>query len=288
MNRQVVACCSKQESDPNVYLDVNNAGIYYATESDARSDRPAGRNDYQFIYVRHGAVRVHDGQHDGRVTGPAYLLYRPFEPLLYTFCRTPDSEIYWVHFHGSGVEEMLSDCGMTAFSGAAAECPEAADLWARMVQTLKTRPPRYKTTCNADLLRLFSLLPLHAEKPEARARERMLARVEPALRAMNADYGAKRTVEEYARMCYMSKFAFIRLFRQAVGMPPIAYMNHKRLEDSLYLLTETDARVEEIAAMLGYDDAVYFGRLFRRAYGTSPTQYRRAAHRAGRGTLQPG
>lgn len=281
MNRQIIACYSKQESDPNVYLDINNAGICYTTESDARSERPAGRNDYQFIYVRRGTVRVNDEARACRVTGPAYLLYRPFEPLLYTFCHAPESEIYWVHFHGNGVEDMLSACGITGFSGAAAECPEAAELWARMVQTLKTRPPRWRTACNADLLRIFSLLPLGEEKPGGRERERILSRVEPALREMHAAYGAKKTVEEYARMCYMSKFAFIRLFRQATGMPPIAYINHKRLEDSLYLLTETDARVEEIAAMLGYDDAVYFGRLFRRAYGMSPTQYRRRAAHAG-------
>ena len=56
------------------------------------------------------------------------------------------------------------------------------------------------------------------------------------------------------------------------------------MEQAKRLLTETDARIYEIAAAVGYEDAFYFSRLFKRLTGVSPMDWRNIAAQRGGGT----
>lgn len=69
--------------------------------------------------------------------------------------------------------------------------------------------------------------------------------------------------------------SFKRRFRQATGMAPIDYVHTLRLEEAKQMLETTDLPVEAIALDVGYEDASFFRRLFRRKVGLAPSQYRR-------------
>jgi transcriptional regulator GlxA family with amidase domain len=73
----------------------------------------------------------------------------------------------------------------------------------------------------------------------------------------------------------MSERTFVRRFKQATGMSPIEYVHTLRLEEAKQLLESDDAPVEAIAQEVGYEDAAFFGRLFRRKVGITPIQYRK-------------
>jgi AraC-like DNA-binding protein len=51
-----------------------------------------------------------------------------------------------------------------------------------------------------------------------------------------------------------------------------------KMERACYLLDITQQSVQEIAWSLGYEDAYYFSRLFRKVIGVAPTQYRAMRH----------
>jgi transcriptional regulator GlxA family with amidase domain len=67
---------------------------------------------------------------------------------------------------------------------------------------------------------------------------------------------------------------FMRRFAKATGMSPLDYVHALRLEEAKQLLETTDVPVEAIANEVGYEDASFFGRLFRRKTGITPLQYR--------------
>lgn len=69
--------------------------------------------------------------------------------------------------------------------------------------------------------------------------------------------------------------SFNRRFKRATGMSPMAYVHSLRLEESKHLLETTADPVEAVAEAVGYEDASFFGRLFRRQVGLTPAQYRR-------------
>jgi AraC-like DNA-binding protein len=66
---------------------------------------------------------------------------------------------------------------------------------------------------------------------------------------------------------------FRRAFRDKIGMTPRKFMEFKRMEKARNMLA-TGQRVKETAAKLGYSDAYYFSRMFRRHMGASPARYR--------------
>jgi len=69
--------------------------------------------------------------------------------------------------------------------------------------------------------------------------------------------------------------SFKRRFQQATGMSPLEYVHTLRLEEAKQMLETCDDPVEAIANEVGYEDAGFFSRLFRRQVSLTPAQYRK-------------
>lgn len=67
-----------------------------------------------------------------------------------------------------------------------------------------------------------------------------------------------------------------RRFKAATGLTLIDYVQNLRIEAAKQLLETSDRAVDEISYEVGYEDASFFRRLFRRRTGVAPAQYRRA------------
>lgn len=91
-------------------------------------------------------------------------------------------------------------------------------------------------------------------------------------------------LQQWKEMVHFSPAQFHRLFKLQTGYAPHAYLTLLRMEKASRLLLSTDLPVQEIAFACGYDDAKYFCRLFRRAEGTSPSDYRKS-FRIGTGSI---
>ena len=92
---------------------------------------------------------------------------------------------------------------------------------------------------------------------------------------MNSDYGKPCTLDDYAATCNMSKFHFLRVFKEITGASPIEYRNRIRIEHAKELLLYTNTPVGEIAAEVGYSSDTYFCDAFKSAVGASPSAYRK-------------
>lgn len=77
------------------------------------------------------------------------------------------------------------------------------------------------------------------------------------------------------RLSGLAERSFKRRFRQATGMSPMEYVHTLRLEETKQILETTDLPVEAVANEVGYEDASFFGRLFKRNVGLTPAQYRK-------------
>jgi transcriptional regulator GlxA family with amidase domain len=73
-----------------------------------------------------------------------------------------------------------------------------------------------------------------------------------------------------------------RRFKAATGMPLIDYLQNLRIEQGKNLLETSNLPVEEISAEVGYADASFFRRLFKRLAGLTPLAYRRMFGQAAR------
>lgn len=88
-------------------------------------------------------------------------------------------------------------------------------------------------------------------------------------------YDADSPVAAMVRLSGLAERSFKRRFARATGMSPIEYVHSLRLEETKQMLETTDLSVEAIATQVGYEDASFFGRLFKRRVGLTPAQYRK-------------
>jgi len=82
------------------------------------------------------------------------------------------------------------------------------------------------------------------------------------------------SVEALADIACLTKPYLIRQFKQTLGMAPLQFITHKKIEKAQLLLVTDDSAVQDIAQAVGYTDASYFVRLFKKKIGMTPQEYR--------------
>ena len=81
-------------------------------------------------------------------------------------------------------------------------------------------------------------------------------------------------LDQLAKLCNLSLSSFKREFRKEFNDSPTNYINNKRLEKAQTLLTITNLSISEVAYETGFQDSLYFTRLFKNKIGIPPTLYR--------------
>ena len=91
---------------------------------------------------------------------------------------------------------------------------------------------------------------------------------------MDAHYATDITLEDIARISYLSVSHFKRLFKEYFLITPHQYIIQKRLNKAKELLTETEMPVRNICSSIGFENTSSFIRLFRTSYDRTPLAYR--------------
>ena len=85
-----------------------------------------------------------------------------------------------------------------------------------------------------------------------------------------------------SELVHVNKYYMVHSFTKEYGISPINYLISRRIEESKYLLSDTDHSLSQISHMLGFSSPSYFSRSFRRLEGMSPMEFRRSSRsRAG-------
>jgi transcriptional regulator GlxA family with amidase domain len=92
---------------------------------------------------------------------------------------------------------------------------------------------------------------------------------------LRENFSLVNPVEEVVKRSRLAERTFKRRFANATGLTPIAYVQRLRVEDAKRRLERTEASVDEVSWRVGYEDAAFFRRLFRRITGLAPGVYRR-------------
>lgn len=88
------------------------------------------------------------------------------------------------------------------------------------------------------------------------------------------NYMKKLTLDEIAGQVHLNPQYFSVLFKRETGESVTTYLTNVRVDHAKLLLKNTSIPINEVARRVGYDDPDYFSRLFRKASGATPRQYR--------------
>lgn len=259
---QAAFCKGKRNSDSRSEerIRVNNCGFYKDITSDMEMVRQRGRSDYHLLFVAGGEMLV-DGS---RVTDGFCALYRPGERQEYLYKSGSGSIYYWVHFTGTQAEELVSGIkGRTA--SYRDKKSEVHALLEMMISAGLSADAGLDEYLSALFCALCTLL--CTKRTESK----------PFLRAvaMMKDFSLELSVKDYAEACFMSVGHFERSFKAAYGCSPMKYRQRLQTDYAKLLLSGTNFKVAEIAALSGFSDPLYFSRVFKAETGVSPRSYRK-------------
>ncbi|MFC7442592.1 helix-turn-helix domain-containing protein [Laceyella putida] len=98
--------------------------------------------------------------------------------------------------------------------------------------------------------------------------------VSKAMHYIESHYADPLTLEEIALAAGVSRFYLIKQFRDQQRTTPMRFVTRLRIKKAVELLRHTTLTVKEIANRVGYEDANYFNKVFRRTIGISAGQFR--------------
>ena len=261
--------------------------LYPAAIGHARTP-PGDPNDHvvQDRYLLHYVVR---GELWHRIRGTIHIARRGdaclmdlSEHTIHGAGGVEPAVSYWMSFNGKDMARYFAELRADrdpVFPGL--DRPAMGRLFRELMRTTERQAIGYE-------LRVSALLTLVlAELYAVRAREHPMVSLGADARAYSAPvrqgidwmvrfYDAPYSLKELCSAVGLSRSHFTRLFHRETGVPPVAWLNRYRIEQSRRLLATTDKPVAEVARAIGLPDANYFARLFRTLTGVTPRAYRTA------------
>lgn len=156
------------------------------------------------------------------------------------------------------------------------ESVEISGCLRNILREKRQRKTGYEDVCQAYLeiliIRLMRSTALTVlTEPQSTSGNRQCAAVR---RYIDLHFKEPLTLDQLAEEAHMNKYYLSHAFKREFGVSPINYMISRRIEESKYLLAETDLSMSQIAQLLGFSSLSYFSQVFRRSQAVSPMEYR--------------
>lgn len=233
--------------------------------------RPNGRKDFLLFYIAKGSEHMFLDREVVMEEG-SFIIFRPYEKQIHVQKDCEISEFYYIHFRAP------EDFDLFGFESSAVylvtPSPQINDLFEEVIAELQNKRPAYEKLCAAKLFNILALLERKRSKETAPLGQ-YVDKISFIIQIMNKEYDKNYTLDDYAQMCCMGKFHFLRIFKCITGCSPIEYRNNIRIEHAKEQLADTDDLIDEIGRNVGYTSNVYFCNAFKAKVGVSPTQYRK-------------
>ena len=261
----------KDKTRESLTLGVYNCGAQKCTG--AYSWGEGVRDHYLIHYVVSGK-----GYYRARDTlyslgqGDLFIVY-PGHTVKYWADEVDPWEYDWVGFAGSEARFLI---GRTDFS------PQQPVLHyedKRIPQSLAAIiEARGSRLCDQTRMigRLYEFLALLLELSRGADRpEDGFDYVGSAVRYIAYNYSAGIDVSQIAREIGVSRSHLYRVFMQNLGVTPNEYLTRYRIEKACELLGGHRLPIGSVASSVGYEDPLYFSRVFKRLMGLSPRDYQK-------------
>ncbi|QHT62122.1 AraC family transcriptional regulator [Paenibacillus lycopersici] len=247
---------------------------------------PAVHNYYLIHTVIGGRGKFEiDGQSYSCSRGDTFIIF-PDELFSYVADEAEPWHYVWVAFKGHAAEHLLLSLGFSAASPVvhAKDIRALASLYRKIRGTLELTPYPELADLEASghlrvLLKELGLLNdgklvfnSLAILPDI---ERQIKR---AVRWLSFQYAQPISIEELSRSLGYHRTHLSKMFKQVTGVSPMQFLLKVRMERAKELLNDQHyLSIDQVASSVGYPDALYFSKQFRKAFGCSPSEYRAQA-----------
>ena len=243
-------------------------------------ERPQGAEEHILIYCSSGGGWFEiDGQTQQLSRGQALLIPRG-KPHRYGANATHPWSINWAHFAGYAApvySNKLIPMGYTIpISSDAGRQIER--LFRECYQALAAGHSLRSFLLCAHIFRhLLGMLLLASGAMDKNAAKPPSRDLVESMEFMQENVSRSLSLAELAQHAGLSPSRYSALFKAQTGTAPVEHHIGLRIQAACRLLSTTALSAKEICTLLGYEDPLYFSRLFKKIMGSSPSAYRRDA-----------
>ncbi len=229
------------------------------------------RDDYLLLLTLDGEAYASEGKRRKTLDKGSWFLLRP--GIIHSYKDIAPWSFAYVHFYGNVIDRVLE--GLTFFKrenlGFKQSNYVAKDLLIRLIDKAQDVSIQGEILRNSLLLELLASLHLNYRKNKYHI-DPLIAVQEYIVEHLPEDM----SLEFLAGQAGISRFHFIRNFKQKYGYSPIHYIQKLRIEKAQNLLLHESPRMKiyEISEAVGIKDPLYFSRTFKKRVGMSPEQFR--------------
>lgn len=128
---------------------------------------------------------------------------------------------------------------------------------------------------NAERLRMLCAVLINRDAGAVEGAAVCNSYVINAIKYININYNEQLTLDDISRLNNVSKYHFARRFKAATGHSFKDYLNRKRVEKAKALIRTKRLNIAEACYEVGFNDLSYFGRVFKKIEGKTPTDYKK-------------
>lgn len=261
------------QNDENIPMLINCTGVT-PTNRAFYSNNAIGRQDYYLQYVATGKMPCQFSNQTIDFHEDMFVVYRPHTP--YCFWHEADNALcyYWIHFTGFYASALLDNLGIKTnqyhrIFPNQHQRDRIGNHFQRLFQEFIHRRPGFESACAAITTDILVALARGTDRLQSGDIRKLVT-----VQYLHSYFQENTPISQLAAMEHLSECRYRQVFRNHTGYSPGQYRTILRLQHACDLLTQTDQSVAQIAVNCGYDDVLYFHRLFKKHEGITPIQYR--------------
>ncbi len=229
---------------------------------------------YAIHYVRNGRGKLFiKGKEYSAAAGDFFIIEKN-EAIMYYADENDPWRYYWIDFHGDACFKVNEKLGLNAdFPVCHAEHPDKiTEIFDELFSVNLTTTSLYYSVLSA-LMQIVSLE--HNKGSVLKNQSSFDSLAENAKKIIELNYTSfDFSVQDIAKMLYVSERHIRRVFSEKMGMPPVSYISEVRLNAAIRLLQKRDFTVEELCSAIGWRNKSYFMNCFKKKYNMTVKEYK--------------
>ncbi len=233
-------------------------------------------NDYDIICPQNKLFYVLDGEFIVEIDGTPHLCSKGEMVLIpagtkhsYYLTKKERAEKYWIHFN-------LKTNGVDFFSKYTAPLKTSVPFNENIEGLFREIFAR-ANDADANLsisANILQIVDFYIKNASISVKEEAFDEIDRVINYIKNNYSELFSLNQLADMAILTPNYFIRKFKARTGYSPIQYANHIKIEMARFLIANTNTPVMEIMEKVGFLDAAYFCKIFKKHYQYSPRKYR--------------
>lgn len=256
----------------NAGLSVYNTG--YEQCENGQIWGPALRDHYLIHYVVSGNGTLRCNQQEYTVKAGMLFIIFPSQVASYQADGTDPWQYNWVGFNGTDARRLVKLTGLTKDHPVwHSDNPEETCALLRSIADASDNT----AAADAEMVGRLYLFLAHLIQHNRRHRveDTHQTYVANALRYIQYNYASNIGVADIARYVGISRSQLYRAFLQHFGVSPHTYLQTYRINEACSLLRDPAYSVAEVAGSVGFNDPLYFSRVFKSIKGVTPSDYQK-------------